>query len=63
MREFAMLRLVGTTRRQIRAMLRWETATVVALGTAIAYRTLSAYGRGMTAADLRTLHRSPTSEW
>ncbi|WP_338697613.1 FtsX-like permease family protein [Streptomyces sp. Q6] len=51
-RELAMLRLIGTTARQVRAMLRWETLTVVllavALGTGIAYVTLSAYSRGMT---------------
>ncbi|MBB4948158.1 putative ABC transport system permease protein [Kitasatospora gansuensis] len=51
-REFAMLRLIGTTGRQIRAMLRWETLTVallaVALGTAVAYLTLGAYSSGMT---------------
>ncbi|MGP3773553.1 ABC transporter permease [Streptomyces sp. SDT5-1] len=51
-RELAMLRLIGTTGRQVRAMLRWETLTVVlpavALGTGIAYVTLSAYSSGMT---------------
>ncbi|MFJ8926369.1 ABC transporter permease [Streptomyces sp. NPDC102364] len=51
-RELAMLRLIGTTGRQVRAMLRWETLTVVllavALGTGIAYATLSAYSAGMT---------------
>lgn len=51
-REFALLRLVGTTRRQILRMLRAETLTVTltgtVLGTAIALGTLSAYGAGMT---------------
>ncbi|TYK53258.1 ABC transporter permease [Actinomadura decatromicini] len=51
-REFALLRLVGTTRRQIMRMLGWETLAVVAvagvLGTAIAFATLTAFGRGMT---------------
>ncbi|MFI6447317.1 ABC transporter permease [Kitasatospora sp. NPDC050543] len=51
-REFALLRLVGTTRRQVRAVLRWETLTVVllavALGTAVAYLTLGAFATGMT---------------
>ncbi|MFI5532716.1 FtsX-like permease family protein [Kitasatospora sp. NPDC051853] len=51
-REFAMLRLIGTTARQVRAMLRWETLTVVllavALGTAVAALTLGAYSAGMT---------------
>jgi putative ABC transport system permease protein len=51
-REFALLRLVGTTRRQILRMLRVETLTVTitgtVLGTAIALGTLSAYGAGMT---------------
>ncbi|MFC9325142.1 FtsX-like permease family protein [Kitasatospora sp. NPDC057015] len=54
-REFALLRLVGTTGRQVRAMLRWETLTVVllavALGTAVAYVTLTAYSTGMTGAS------------
>ncbi|MFI6944241.1 FtsX-like permease family protein [Streptomyces sp. NPDC050418] len=51
-REFALLRMVGTTGRQLRAMLRWETLTVtllaVGLGTAVAYATLTAYSLGMT---------------
>jgi putative ABC transport system permease protein len=51
-REFALLRLVGTTRRQILRMLRWETLTVVliavALGTGIALLTLTAFSVGMT---------------
>ncbi|WP_149259351.1 FtsX-like permease family protein [Actinomadura sp. K4S16] len=51
-REFALLRLVGTTRRQIMAMLGWETLAVAAiaaaLGTAIALGTLTAFAAGMT---------------
>lgn len=51
-REFALLRLAGATRRQIRRMLRWETACVVgiavALGGAVAWATLTAYSLGMT---------------
>ncbi len=50
--EFALLRLIGTTRRQVLRMLRVETLTLaliaVVLGTAIAVATLSAYGAGMT---------------
>ncbi|MGW0660163.1 FtsX-like permease family protein [Streptodolium elevatio] len=51
-REFALMRLVGMTRRQILRMLRWETLTMVlfatVLGTAIGWATLSAYATGMT---------------
>ncbi len=51
-REFALLRLVGTTRRQIMRMLRWETfaavLVAVALGTGVALVTLAAFGAGMT---------------
>ncbi|MEU7832354.1 FtsX-like permease family protein [Nonomuraea sp. NPDC049129] len=51
-RELALLRLVGTTRRQALRMLRLETlaAVVVAvtIGTAIALVTLSAFSMGMT---------------
>ncbi|MCF2526697.1 FtsX-like permease family protein [Yinghuangia soli] len=51
-REFALMRLVGMTRRQILLMLRWETLTAVltatVLGTAIAWGTLSSYAAGMT---------------
>ncbi|WP_199826310.1 FtsX-like permease family protein [Streptomyces sp. SBT349] len=50
--EFALLRLVGTTRRQVLRMLRLESlavaATAVALGTAISLATLSAFSTGMT---------------
>ncbi len=49
---FALLRLIGTTRRQVLRMLRAETLTLaltaVVLGTVIALATLSAYGAGMT---------------
>ncbi|WP_214319577.1 FtsX-like permease family protein [Nonomuraea sediminis] len=51
-RELALLRVVGTTRRQAMRMLCTETvtATVVAvlIGTAIALVTLGAFGKGMT---------------
>lgn len=51
-REFALLRLVGMTRKQILRMLRWETLSTVlvaaVLGTAIAWGTLSSYASGMT---------------
>ncbi|GCD98462.1 ABC transporter permease [Embleya hyalina] len=51
-REFALLRLVGTTRRQVMRMLRWETGAVVllatGLGSLVAYATLTAYSMGMT---------------
>lgn len=50
--EFTLLRLIGTTRRQILRMLRLETLIVTlagtVLGTGIALATLSAYGAGMT---------------
>lgn len=51
-REFALLRLVGTTRRQLFRMLGLETLAVVlvaaVLGTAIAAATLCAFASGMT---------------
>lgn len=51
-RELGTLRLVGSTRRQVLAMLRWESllvATVgVVLGSAIAAATLVPMVRGMT---------------
>ncbi|GAB2467010.1 ABC transporter permease [Streptosporangium sandarakinum] len=51
-RELALLRLVGTTRRQARRMLGLETlvalAVAVALGTGIALVTLTAFSTGMT---------------
>ncbi|MFI6740228.1 FtsX-like permease family protein [Nonomuraea sp. NPDC050451] len=55
-RELALLRVVGTTRRQAARMLRAETltATVVALalGTAISLVTLAAFSAGMTGSAL-----------
>ncbi|MDP9849819.1 ABC transporter permease [Streptosporangium lutulentum] len=55
-REFALLRLVGTTRRQVLRMLRLETLSVVAvsvlLGTAAALVTISAFSVGMTGSAL-----------
>ncbi|MDG5801180.1 FtsX-like permease family protein [Streptomyces ossamyceticus] len=51
-REFALLRLVGTTRLQVVRMLRLESLAVVLLavvvGTAIAVATLTAFAIGMT---------------
>ncbi|MEU0567668.1 FtsX-like permease family protein [Nonomuraea sp. NPDC005983] len=51
-RELALLRLVGTTRRQVLRMLRLETLAAVAIavviGTGIALLTLSAFSMGMT---------------
>ncbi|MFD0275808.1 ABC transporter permease [Kitasatospora sp. NPDC127111] len=51
-KEFALLRLSGTTRRQILAMLRLESAAVVATGvltgSAIAFAVLTAFSLGMT---------------
>ncbi|MFD7862510.1 FtsX-like permease family protein [Streptomyces sp. NPDC059783] len=51
-RELGMLRLVGATRRQVMAMLRWEGLLVavagLALGTAIAAATLFPMVRGLT---------------
>ncbi|MFF9715571.1 FtsX-like permease family protein [Streptomyces sp. NPDC014603] len=53
-RELGTLRLVGTTGRQVRAMLRWESLTVsalgVVLGSAIAAATLIPMVRGTTGA-------------
>ncbi|WP_345409475.1 ABC transporter permease [Nonomuraea salmonea] len=55
-RELALLRLVGTTRRQVLRMLRTETATALALstalGTGIALVTLAAFSTGMTGSAL-----------
>lgn len=55
-RELALLRLVGTTRRQALRMLRTETATSAAialvLGTAISLVTLAAFSKGMTGSAL-----------
>ncbi|MFF0449244.1 ABC transporter permease [Streptomyces sp. NPDC004609] len=51
-REFALLRLAGTTRRQVLRMLRMESLTIVllavVLGTSIAWATLTAFAVGMT---------------
>ncbi|UBU15076.1 FtsX-like permease family protein [Nonomuraea gerenzanensis] len=51
-RELAVLRLAGTTRRQVLRMLRLETLgavlTSVVTGTAVALVTLAAFGAGMT---------------
>ncbi|MGP3985791.1 FtsX-like permease family protein [Streptomyces sp. 3N207] len=51
-RELATLRLVGSTRRQVLRMLRWESLLVsaagVALGTTIAMITLTPMMRGLT---------------
>ncbi len=51
-REVALLRLTGTTRRQVRAMFRWEAlivaATGVVLGSGIAWLTLNGFARGVT---------------
>ncbi|MFJ1923944.1 ABC transporter permease [Streptomyces sp. NPDC088131] len=51
-RELTMLRLVGSTRRQIMGMIRWEALLVTvagaALGTAIALATLIPMMRGLT---------------
>lgn len=50
--EFGILRLAGSTARQIRTMLHWETLatalTGIALGTLTATATLTAYATGMT---------------
>ncbi len=51
-REFALLRLVGTTRRQVLRITRWESLVVtivaVVIGTLISFLTLSAFSSGMT---------------
>ncbi|MFC0601989.1 FtsX-like permease family protein [Streptomyces palmae] len=51
-REFALLRLVGTTRRQVLRMLRLEALTValtaVVLGTGISLAAITAFSVGMT---------------
>ncbi|AXE77890.1 ABC transporter permease [Streptomyces atratus] len=51
-RELTMLRLVGSTRRQVMGMIRWEALLVTvagaALGTAIALATLIPMTKGMT---------------
>ncbi|ADI10220.1 hypothetical protein SBI_07100 [Streptomyces bingchenggensis BCW-1] len=54
-RELGMLRLIGSTRRQVLGMVRWEALLVViagvALGTAIALATLVPMVRGLTGED------------
>jgi putative ABC transport system permease protein len=51
-REFALLRMIGATRSQVRRLARWESLVVtliaVAVGTVISLITLSAFARGMT---------------
>ncbi|MDF5759341.1 ABC transporter permease [Spongiactinospora sp. TRM90649] len=58
-RELALLRLVGTTRRQVLRMLRAETATAVviavALGTGISLVTPPAFSAGMTGSALPSI--------
>ncbi|EXU69980.1 ABC transporter permease [Streptomyces sp. PRh5] len=54
-RELGMLRLIGTTRRQVLGMVRWEALLVatsgIGLGTAIALATLVPMMRGLTGED------------
>lgn len=51
-REVALLRLAGTTRRQVLGMMRWEALLVattgIVLGAAIAWATLTPIARGLT---------------
>ncbi|OKJ03277.1 FtsX-like permease family protein [Kitasatospora sp. CB01950] len=51
-REIALLRLAGTTRRQVRSMLRWEALLIAAIGlvtgAAIAWATLTPLTRVLT---------------
>ncbi|MFJ8443087.1 FtsX-like permease family protein [Kitasatospora griseola] len=53
-REIALLRLAGSTRRQIRSMLRWEALLIAAIGlvtgAAIAWTTLTPITRALTSA-------------
>jgi putative ABC transport system permease protein len=62
-REFALLGRIGTTRRQLRGMLRLESLTVagtaVALGTVIALATLTAFSAGMTGTAAPALAAGP----
>ncbi|GAA2850422.1 hypothetical protein GCM10010517_07870 [Streptosporangium fragile] len=55
-REFALLRVVGGTRRQVLGMIRWEAVLVggiaVAVGTAVAAPTLVAISYGITESPL-----------
>ncbi|KAB8163900.1 FtsX-like permease family protein [Streptomyces sp. 3MP-14] len=58
-REFTLLRKVGTTRRQLRAVVRLESlavaGTAILLGTGIALATLTAFATGMTGAPAPAL--------
>ncbi|MEC4015356.1 ABC transporter permease [Streptomyces sp. H27-D2] len=51
-REVALLRLAGTTRRQVLGMMRWEALLVgtagIGIGAAIAWATLTPIARGLT---------------
>ncbi|KIQ65701.1 ABC transporter permease [Kitasatospora griseola] len=53
-REIALLRLAGSTRRQVRSMLRWEALLIAAIGlvtgAAIAWTTLTPITRALTSA-------------
>jgi putative ABC transport system permease protein len=51
-REFALLRLIGTTRRQVLRMMRWEALIVVSLGTVL--------GAGVAAATLAPFSKATT---
>ncbi len=55
-REFALLRLIGGTRRQVRGMVRWEALLIgglaVTTGTLIAAPTLAALSYGVTGSPL-----------
>ncbi|MBM7170766.1 ABC transporter permease [Streptomyces sp. G44] len=59
MREFAMLRLAGATRRQVLRMLRAEALSVLLIGTAlgsgVALAVLSAFSVGMTGSAVPTV--------
>ncbi|MGW4804195.1 FtsX-like permease family protein [Kitasatospora sp. NPDC004272] len=54
-REISLLRLAGTTRRQVRAMLRWEALLIavigLATGAAIAWTTLTPITRALTSSS------------
>jgi putative ABC transport system permease protein len=58
-REFALLRLVGATRRQVLRMLRTEALAVLFIGTAlgsgVALAVLSAFSVGMTGSAAPTV--------
>ncbi|WP_406069502.1 hypothetical protein OG372_17410 [Streptomyces sp. NBC_01020] len=57
--EFLLLRWIGTTGRQLRAILREETLPAVALGTGVVYATLSANATGMTFRPVRPAPYAP----